>query len=266
MTSYLLPKSLQLVSIAGSLLLSAIIPVSMGSKGKDSAHPARITNIVLVHGAWADGSGWEGVYKILTSKGYHVSMVQNPNTSLAEDVRMTKAVLAQQDGPAILVGHSYGGAVITEAGNDDHVAGLVYVAAFALDAGESLAKLQQAAPPDPNSAFLPPSNGFLWLDKSRFHARFCADLPEHEAAFMADAQVPLGLPAATGEITVPAWKNKKSWYIVAKQDLMIPPDAERMMGKRAGAVVSEIDASHALYISHAKEVAAVIEQAANAGQ
>jgi pimeloyl-ACP methyl ester carboxylesterase len=256
MTSYLL--------FAGSLLLSSFIPV--GLKNKSSIPPGRVNNIVLVHGAWADGSGWQGVYKILTSKGYHVSMVQNPNTSLAEDVRMTQAVLALQDGPAILVGHSYGGAVITEAGTESHVAGLVYVAAFALDAGESLAKMQQAAPPDPNSAFLPPSNGFLWLDKSRFHARFCADLPEREAAFMADAQVPLGLPAAGGEITVPAWKSKKSWYIVAKKDLMIPPDAERMMGKRAGAVMSEIDASHAVYISHAEEVATVIEQAANGVQ
>lgn len=238
--------------------------------GKVSGDPipapaGRINNIVLVHGAWADGSGWEGVYKILKAKGYNVSVVPNPNTSLAEDVRITRAVLALQDGPVILVGHSYGGAIITEAGDTSNVAGLVYVAAFAPDAGESLLKLQQAAPPDPNSAILPPNNGFIWLDKSRFHTKFCADLPAAQAAFLADSQVPLGLAAATTEITTPAWKNKKSWYIVSKKDGMIPPDAERMMAKRAGSVVTEIDASHAVYISHAAEVAAIIEKASNGG-
>ncbi|RTL59370.1 MAG: alpha/beta hydrolase [Sphingobacteriales bacterium] len=223
----------------------------------------KVKNVVLVHGAWADGSGWEAVYKILKAKGYHVTIVQNPNTSLAEDVRITRAVLALQDGPVILVGHSYGGAIITEAGDTSNVAALVYVAAFALDAGESLAKLLQAGPPNPNSPILPPSNGFIWLDKAKFHSEFCADLPIAQAAFMADAQVPVGLGAVTGEVTNPAWKNKKSWYIVAKKDRMIPPDAERMMAKRADASVTEIDASHALYISHPAEVAEVIEKAAN---
>lgn len=227
------------------------------------ANSQSIKNIVLVHGAWADGSGWEGVYNILKAKGYHVTVVPNPNTSLAEDVRITKAVLAQQDGPVILVGHSYGGAIITEAGDTSNVAGLVYVAAFGPDAGESLAKLQQAGPPDPDSPILPPNNGFIWLDKTKFHARFCADLSASAAAFMADSQVPLGLASATTEITHPAWKSKKSWYIVAKDDKMIPPDAERMMAKRMGATVTEIKASHAVYISHAKEIATIIEQAAN---
>ncbi len=219
-------------------------------------------NIVLVHGAWADGSGWEGVHALLTKKGFKVSVVSNPNTSLAEDVRITKAVLALQDGPAILVGHSYGGAIITEAGTDANVAGLVYVAAFAPDAGESLLKIQQAAPPDPNSPVLPPANGFLWLDKTKFHESFCADLPAEKAAFLADSQVPAGLPAFTTELTTAAWKTTKSWYIVATQDRMIPPDAERMMAARAGSEITEIEASHAVYISHAEEVAAVIELAA----
>ena len=228
-----------------------------------NAQKMQVKNVVLVHGAWADGSGWEAVYKILKAKGYRVTIVQNPNTSLAEDVRITKAVIALQDGPVILVGHSYGGAIITEAGDTSNVVGLVYVAAFAPDAGESLAKLQQAAPPNPNSPILPPANGFIWLDKAKFHSEFCADLPATQAAFMADSQVPVGLGAVTGEITNPAWKSKKSWYIVAKKDKMIPPDAERMMAKRAGASVTEIDASHALYISQAAGVAAVIEKAAN---
>ncbi len=265
MTTYLLPKALKIVSIASTLFFSSPGPGYPGDqpvKTGNGAPAGKVNNIVLVHGAWADGSGWEGVYKILKAKGYHVTVVPNPNTSLAEDVRITRAVLAMQDGPVILVGHSYGGAIITEAGDTSNVAGLVYVAAFAPDAGESLAKLQQAAPPDPNSAFLPPNNGFLWLDKTKFHARFCADLPAGQAAFLADSQVPLGLASATTELTTAAWKTKKSWYIVAKNDLMIPPDAERMMAKRAGSVTTEIAASHAVYISHAIEVAAIIEKAA----
>jgi len=261
MTNLLFPKVLTAISLAGTFLFTTMAggqSSSVGSWGKE-----RVNNIVLVHGAWADGSGWEGIYKILTAKGYHVTIVPNPNTSLAEDVRITKAVLALQDGPVILVGHSYGGAIITEAGDTANVAGLVYVAAFAPDAGESLAKLQQAGPPNPNSPILPPNNGFIWLDKTKFHSEFCADLPAAQAAFMADSQVPVGLGAVTTEITNPAWKNKKSWYIVSKKDRMIPPDAERMMAKRAGATVTEIDASHAVYISHAAEVATIIEKAAN---
>lgn len=224
---------------------------------------AQVKNIVLVHGAWADGSGWEAVFRILTAKGYHVTMVPNPNTSLAEDVSITKAVLAQQNGPVILVGHSYGGAIITQAGDTSSVKGLVYVAAFAPDAGESLLKIQQSAPPDPNSPILPPSNGFIWVDPAKFHAYFCADLPAAQAAFMSASQVPAGLPAFTTELTVAAWKTKKSWYIVSTEDRMIPPDAERGMAKRANAVVTEIQSSHVVYISHAKEVAEVIEKAAN---
>jgi len=267
MNSLISLKAVTLFSWAGSLLLISMSPGDKPSGGKSATtFPNRVNNIVLVHGAWADASGWDGVYRILTAKGYHVTMVQNPNTSLAEDVRITKAVLAMADGPVILVGHSYGGAIITEAGDTSNVAGLVYVAAFAPDAGESLLKMQQAGPPDPNSPALPPRDGFIWLDKAKFHADFCADLPAEKAAFMADSQVPVGLPAFTTDLTNAAWKNKKSWYIVSKKDKMIPPDVERMMAKRAGSNVTEIDASHAVYVSHAAEVAAVIEKAAAGAQ
>ncbi|HKC35304.1 MAG TPA: alpha/beta hydrolase [Chitinophagaceae bacterium] len=221
-----------------------------------------IKNIVHVHGAWADGSGWEGVHKILTNRGYNVTVVNNPNTSLADDVRITKAVLSMQDGPTILVGHSYGGAIITEAGDHPNVKALVYVAAFVLDKGESLFKLLKDAPPDPNSPILPPSEGFIWLDRNKFHANFCADVPASKAKFMADCQVPVGLAAFNSDLTVAAWKTKKSWYIVATEDKMIPPDAERGMAKRANAQVTEIKASHAVYISHAAEVAEVIKKSA----
>ena len=220
-----------------------------------------IKNIVLVHGAWADGSGWEGVHKILTDAGYNVTIVPSPNTSLSDDVKITKAVLSQQNGPTVLVGHSYGGVVISEAGNHPNVKALVYVAAFVLDVGESLAKMLQDAPPDPNSPVLPPADGFIWLDRSKFHANFCADVPAAKARFMADSQVPVGLAAFGTDLTAAAWKSKKSWYIVSTEDKMIPPDAERGMAKRANAQVTEIKSSHAVYISHASEVASVIKQA-----
>jgi pimeloyl-ACP methyl ester carboxylesterase len=221
-----------------------------------------IRNIVLVHGAWADGSGWDGVHNILTEKGFNVTIVPNPNTSLADDVRITKAVLSLQDGPTVLVGHSYGGAIISEAGVHPNVKALVYVAAFVPDAGESLFKMQKDAPPDPNSPILPPADGLIWLDRAKFHANFCADVPAAKAKFMADSQVPVGLSAFDTELTVAAWKTKKSWYVVATEDKMIPPDAERGMAKRANALVTEIKASHAVYISHAGEVANVIQKAA----
>jgi pimeloyl-ACP methyl ester carboxylesterase len=244
-------KHLLFGSLVVLLLASSIQPLR-----------AQVKNIVLVHGAWADGSGWEGVYKILVKKGYHVTIVPSPNTSLAEDVLITKLVLANQTGPVILVGHSYGGAIITEAGDTSNVAGLVYVAAFAPDKGESLLKMQQAAPPNPESGVLPPQNGFIWYDRAKFHKDFCADLSEAKAAFMADSQVPVGIPAFTTELTTAAWRSKPSWYIVAKSDRMIPPDAERGMAKRAQSTVTEIEASHVVFISHAEEVAAVIEKAA----
>jgi len=242
----------------------AILAITLSAFSLAPAH-AQVKNIVLVHGAWADGSGWQAVYKILTAKGYNVAIVPSPNTSLAEDVKATRAILAQQKGGVILVGHSYGGAVITQAGDTSNVKGLVYVAAFAPDAGESLFKMQKAGPPNPTSgAYV--QNGYVWYDKAKFHKDFCADLSASEAAFMAASQVPAGLAAFATDLTVAAWRTKKSWYIVAKNDRMIPPAIERMMAKRAGAKITEIASSHVVFISHAAEVAAIIEQAANASK
>jgi pimeloyl-ACP methyl ester carboxylesterase len=222
-----------------------------------------IKNVVLVHGGFVDGSGWEGVYKILKKDGFAVTIVQNPTLSLAGDVAVTKRALAAQNGPAILVGHSYGGAVITEAGNDPKVAGLVYIAAFAPDKGESVAALIKDPPPGaPVPPILPPQDGFLFLDKAKFPASFAADVAPDAAAFMADAQVPWGLEALSGAITVPAWRSKPSWYLVTTNDRMIPPDAQRAMSKRTGATVVEVKASHAVYVSQPREVAHLIEQAA----
>ena len=220
-------------------------------------------NIVLVHGGFVDGAGWEGVYKILKKDGYNVSIVQNPTISLKDDVAVTKRVLAAQNGPAILVGHSYGGAVITEAGNDPKVAGLVYITAFAPDKGESVATLIKDPPPGaPVPPILPPQDGYLFLDRAKFPASFAADVDAEKAAFMADSQVPWGLEALSGAITEPAWKAKPSWYLIVTDDKMIPPDTQRAMSKRAGSTVVEVKGSHAIYVSQPKAVAALIEQAA----
>lgn len=222
-----------------------------------------VKNIVLVHGGFVDGSGWEGVYKTLKRDGYTVAIVQNPTISLAGDVAVTKRTIANQDGPVILVGHSYGGAVITEAGNDPKVAGLVYVAAFALDKGESVSSLIKDAPPGaPMPPILPPQDGYLFLDKAKFPASFAADVEPGKAAFMADSQVPWGLDALGGTISEPAWKTKPSWYLVTTEDRMIPPDAQRAMSKRAGATVVEVEGSHAVYVSQPQDVVALIETAA----
>jgi pimeloyl-ACP methyl ester carboxylesterase len=222
-----------------------------------------MNNIVLVHGGFVDGSGWEGVYRKLTKDGYNVSIVQNPTLSLADDVAVTKRTLASQDGPAILVGHSYGGAVITEAGNDPKVAGLVYITAFAPDKGESVATLIKDPPPGaPVPPILPPQDGFLFLDPTKFRASFAADVEAERAAFMADSQVPWGVEALSGQISEPAWKAKPSWYLVATDDKMIPPDAQRAMSKRAGSTVVEAKGSHAIYVSQPEAVASLIEQAA----
>ena len=221
-----------------------------------------IKNIVLVHGAFADGSGWEGVYKILTKKGYNVSVVGNPNTSLADDVNATKRVLARQKGPVILVAHSYGGAVITEAGNESNVSALVYIAAFAPDAGESLLTLLPTLPATPNSGVGAPENGYFWYDKAKFHSGFCAELSAEKAAFMYDSQLPNGFATFETTISKAAWKTKPSWFVVATQDETISPDAERFFAKRAGSTVTEIKGCHVVFISHPEEVAAVIESAA----
>ena len=220
------------------------------------------TTIVLVHGGFVDGSGWESVYKILKKDGYKVTIVQNPTISLADDVAATKRIVHAQNGPVILVGHSYGGAVITEAGNDPKVAGLVYIAAFAPDKGESVSTLIKDPPPGaPVPPILPPQEGYLFLDKAKFHASFAADVDEEKAAFMADSQVPWGVEALSGTINEPAWKTKPSWYLVATDDKSIPPPAQRFMSKRAGSTVVEVAGSHAIYVSQPNAVAALIEKA-----
>jgi pimeloyl-ACP methyl ester carboxylesterase len=222
-----------------------------------------VKNIVLVHGGFVDGSGWEGVYKTLKRDGYTVAIVQNPTMSLADDVAVTKRTIANQDGPVVLVGHSYGGAVITEAGNDPNVAALVYVAAFAPDKGESVSSLIKNPPPGaPVPPILPPQDGYLFLDKAKFPASFAADVEPETAAFMADSQVPWGLDALNGTISEPAWKTKPSWYLLTTEDKMIPPDAQRAMSKRAGATVVEVEGSHSIYVSQPHAVAALIETAA----
>lgn len=230
--------------------------------GTTSKIEAQVKNVVLVHGAWADGSGWEGIFKILTEKGYHVSVVSNSNSSLAEDVKITRAVLAKQDGPVLLVGHSYGGAIITQAGDTSNVAGLVYISAFVPDQGESLLSMLQAGPPNPNSGILPPKDGLIWIDDAKFHENFCADLPASQAAFMAASQTPISTEAFAAPLTAAAWKTRKSWYVLSTQDRMIPPDAQRAMAKRANAGITEIKSSHVGYITHAAEAAAVIDKAA----
>lgn len=223
------------------------------------------TTIVLVHGGFVDGSGWEGVYQILKRDGYRVAIVQNPTLSLADDVAATKRILRAQNGPAILVGHSYGGAVITEAGNDPQVRGLVYITAFAPDAGESVSTLIQDPPPGaPVPPILPPQEGFLFLDRDKFPASFAADVDKDLAAFMADAQVPWGVEALSGTISQPAWKTRPSWYLIATDDRMIPPPAQQFMSHRAGSTVVESAGSHSVYISQPQAVAALIEQAVQA--
>ena len=220
-------------------------------------------NIVLVHGGFVDGSGWESVYSLLKKDDYNVAIVQNPTISLAGDVAATNLVINAQDGPVILVGHSYGGAVITEAGNNPKVVGLVYITAFAPDKGESVNSLIKDPPPDaPVPPILPPNDGYLFLDKSKFPASFAGDVDAEKAAFMADSQVPWGLEALGGEISEPAWKSKPSWYLLVTEDRMIPPPAQRFMSERAGSTVVEVAGSHAIYVSQPNAVVALIKQAA----
>jgi pimeloyl-ACP methyl ester carboxylesterase len=220
-------------------------------------------NVVLVHGGFVDGSGWQGVYDLLTSDGFNVSIVQNQTLSLESDVETTTSVLDLQDGPTILVGHSYGGAVITEAGTHDSVAGLVYITAFAPDQGESVSTLIADPPPGaPVPPILPPQDGFLFLDREKFADSFAADVPAREAAFMADSQVPWGVEALNGVVSDPAWRSKPSWYLVATDDRMIPPPAQRQMAERAGATTTEAPGSHAIYVSQPSAVASMITQAA----
>lgn len=250
-------KTLALAAIAALSLASA----THAATASPTAKP--IKNVVLVHGGFVDGSGWQGVYNILKKDGYNVSIVQNPTTSLADDVAFTKRVVAQQDGPVVLVGHSYGGAVISESGTDPKVERLVYITAFAPDAGESVQTLiSNPVPGAPQPPILPPKDGFLALDRAKFAASFAGDLPPAEADFMAASQVPWGVEALAGKVTVPAWKSKPSWYLVVTDDHMIPPQAQRTMAKRAGATVTEVPGSHSIYVSNPQAVARIIEQAA----
>jgi pimeloyl-ACP methyl ester carboxylesterase len=222
-----------------------------------------VRNVVLVHGGFVDGSGWRGVYDLLTADGFNVSVVQNQTLSLESDVQTTNDVLDLQDGPAILVGHSYGGVVVTEAGLHEKVAGLVYIAAFAPDAGESVNTLIADPPPGaPVPPILPPVDGFLFLDRDKFAGSFAADLPADDAAFMADSQVPWGVEALNGTVSQPAWRSKPSWYLVATDDQMIPPPAQRFMSERAGATVGEEAGSHSIYVSQPRATAELIKRAA----
>ncbi|MER8483674.1 alpha/beta hydrolase [Mesorhizobium sp. M1322] len=244
-----------LVAAATTLALAATTPAA--------AQPAGVKNVVLVHGGFVDGSGWQGVYNILKKDGYNVTIVQNPTTSLADDVAMTRRAIAEQDGPVVLVGHSYGGVVVSEAGTDEKVKAVVYIAAFAPDKGESVSSLIANPPAGaPVPPILPPVNGFLFLDKDKFAASFAADVDADVASFMADSQVPWGVEALTGAVTDPAWKSKPSYYLVASEDRMIPPAAQRMMAGRAGSTITETAGSHAVYVSKPEAVAALIEQAA----
>jgi len=234
----------------------------LGKTSSVAAAPAAgIKNVVLVHGAFADGSGWDAVAKILEKDGYKVSVPQEPETSYAEDQKYTKAAIDAMGGPVILVGHSYGGSVITEAGNDPNVAALVYIAAFALDEGESCASIEQAVP-QASKAFKPDSDGNWWIEQEHFAADFAADVPAEQAAFMAIAQVPISTDAFTHKVSNPAWKNKPTWYMVAGSDRSINPIQERMMAKRANAKTVEVNSSHVAYMSHPKEAAKLIEEAA----
>ena len=243
-------------------LAAALIVSSPDSATAQSASKAGIKNIVLVHGAFADGSGWEGVAEILKKDGYTVSVVQHPETTYADDVRYTNDVIDNQTGPVVLVGHSYGGSIITEAGNNPKVAGLVYIAAFAPDAGESPAQIEQAMPPA-TKAIKPINNGYFIVDPALFVADFAADVPRAKAEFMAISQVLISADSFTSQIKTPAWKSKPSWYMVATEDRMINPDQERKMAKRANAKTVEVKASHCAYVSHPKEAAKLIEEAAS---
>ena len=222
-----------------------------------------IKNVVLVHGGFVDGSGWLPVYKLLTGEGFNVRIVQNPTVTLGDDVAVTKRVIASADGSVILVGHSYGVVVISEAGTDPKVKGLVYIAAFAPDQGESVSSLIANPPPGaPVPPILPPQDGFLFLDRAKFAASFAADVAPDLAAFMADSQVPWGIEALAGAVSKPAWRVKPSWYLVATEDKMIPPPAQRQMAKRAESKVVETPGSHSVYVSKPKVVADLIAQAA----
>ena len=256
-------KKLYPVAALATMLIGANLLLDRAPKVTAAAAPSGIKNIVLVHGAFADGSGWESVAKILEKDGYTVSVAQPPETSYADDQKYTKAAVDAMGGPVVLVGHSYGGSIISEAGNDPNVAALVYIAAFALDEGESCASIETAVP-QASKAFKPDSNGNWWIEQDHFVADFAADIPAAQAHFMAISQVPISTDSFTHKVTSPAWKNKPTFYMVASSDRSINPQQERMMAKRANAKTVEVNASHVAYMSHPKEAAKLIEEAASA--
>jgi pimeloyl-ACP methyl ester carboxylesterase len=257
MTKLYAVAALAAALMGGTLLLERSVKVAAAK----SAPHTGIKNVVLVHGAFADGSGWEAVANILQKDGYTVSVAQPPENSYAEDIKYAKAAVDAMNGPVVIVGHSYGGSIITEAGNDPKVSALVYIAAFALDDGESCASIEQALP-QASKAFKPDSNGNWWIEQEHFAADFAADLPPAVSNFMAKSQVPISTDSFTHKVTSPAWKTKPTWYMVATADRSINPDQERMMAKRANAKTVEVNASHVAYMSHPKETAKLIEEAA----
>jgi pimeloyl-ACP methyl ester carboxylesterase len=244
-----------------AVFAAALVGGTLKSASAQSAPKTGIRNVVLVHGAFADGSGWQAVTKILENDGFKVSVVQPPETSYADDQKYTKAAIDAMGGPVVLVGHSYGGSVITEAGNNPNVSALVYIAAFALDDGESCASIEQAVP-QASKAFKADNNGLWWIEEAHFVADFAADIPRDEAEFMAISQVPISTDAFTHKVSNPAWKHKPTWYMVASADRSINPQQERMMAKRANAKTVEVNSSHVAYMSHSKEAAKLIEDAA----
>ena len=245
-----------------AMIASAALALGVNTSAALAADTAKVKNVVLVHGGFVDGAGWQGVYNILKKNGYNVTVVQNPTTSLADDVAVTKRAIAAAPGKVILVGHSYGGVVVSEAGTDPKVAGVVYIAAFAPDAGELVGSLIANPPPGaPVPPILPPVDGFLLLDKEKFAASFAADVQPEVASFMANLQVPWGVAALDGKVTAPAWKARPSWFLVATDDRMIPPPAQQQMAKRAGATTVEVPGSHAIYVSNPGAVADLIQQA-----
>jgi pimeloyl-ACP methyl ester carboxylesterase len=246
-------------------IIAVLITTTALAWSGQAVKAAGIKNVVLVHGAFADGSGWAAVAAILTKDGFTVSVPQPPETSYADDIKYTRAAIDAMDGPVVLVGHSYGGSIITEAGNDPKVSALVYIAAFALDEGESCASIEQAVP-QASKAFMPDSSGNWWIDQAHFAADFAADVPPAVAQFMAVSQVPISTDSFTHKVTKPAWKTKPTWYMVAGSDRSINPKQERMMAKRAKATTVEVNSSHVAYLSHPKAAAKLIEEAANSTQ
>lgn len=259
-------KTIGTITVLLATAGAACTPARANSNAAPSSKPTPqgpLPAVVLVHGGFVDGSGWEGVYRILKHDGYPVSIVQNPTITLADDVAVTRRVIDAQSAPVILVGHSYGGVVVSEAGNDPKVSALVYITAFAPDKGESVQTLIANPPPGaPVPPILPPQDGFLFLDQAKFPASFAGDVNPEQASFMAASQVPWGVQAAGGAVTNAAWHTKPTFYLVATTDKMIPPPAQRQMAKRANATIVEAEGSHAIYVSKPDAVASFIEQAA----